>query len=161
PPTVLLKRSPATPPIGGSSRPTTRGGSSPPVPLSLRERGREGCLEFPLSGTERGSGGEDRLEPIASLHEGAPRGRVAVGAGQVEAEGVGQPVVDVEQHAGVNRIFDGVIAHTGGAQRGHVSGTLLSGREGELLEETECRAQLRVERRGAPILQHRRDQCVV
>src|SRR5437899_4743930 len=128
-----MKRSPATPPIGGSWRPTARGGSSPPVPLSRRGRGREGCLEFPLSGTERGSGGEDRLEPIASLHEGAPRGRVTVRAGEVEAEGVGQPVVNVEQHAGVNRIFDGVIAHTGGAQRGHVGGTHLGGREREFL----------------------------
>src|SRR5437899_11989097 len=95
-----MKRSPATPPIGGSSRPTTRGGSSPPVPLSLRERGREGCLEFPLSGTERGAGGGGRLEPIASLHEGGPRGPVALGAGPVEAAGVGQPGVDVEQRRG-------------------------------------------------------------
>src|SRR5438445_715792 len=35
--------------------------SSPPVPLSLRERGN--YLPCPLSGTERGSGGEDRQVP--------------------------------------------------------------------------------------------------
>ena len=37
--------------------------SSPPGPLSLRERGNDGRGEFPLSGTERGSGGEDDREP--------------------------------------------------------------------------------------------------
>src|SRR5881397_2189898 len=40
-----------------SSRPVVAPESSPPVPLSLRERGD--AIEFPLSGTERGSGGED------------------------------------------------------------------------------------------------------
>jgi len=35
------------------------GRSSPPGPLSLRERGND--LQSPLSGTERGSGGEDAL----------------------------------------------------------------------------------------------------
>ena len=35
--------------------------SSPPGPLSLRERGNEIRVSFPLSGTERGTGGEDRV----------------------------------------------------------------------------------------------------
>jgi len=45
--------------------------SSPPDPLSLRERGNDGRGEFPLSGTERGSGGEDRTGESGSGDEAA------------------------------------------------------------------------------------------
>src|SRR5438045_900755 len=46
-------------------------------------------------------------------------------------------------------------------ERREVGGTHVGGREGELLEEAEGRAQLRVERRRAPVRQHGRDQPVV
>ena len=75
--------------------------------------------------------------------------------------GIGEAVVDVEQHARMDRVLYGFIAGPGRAERREVGGTHVGGREGELLEEAEGRAQLRVERRRAPVRQHGRDQPVV
>src|SRR5439155_27042035 len=41
--------------------------SSPPDPLSLRERGNEGRRSSPLAGTERGTGGEDTRGAAATV----------------------------------------------------------------------------------------------
>ena len=53
----------SSPPGGRSSSPPGGRSSSPPGPRSLRETGNDGRGEFPLSGTERGSGGEDDRRP--------------------------------------------------------------------------------------------------
>jgi hypothetical protein len=79
----------------------------------------------------------------------------------MEAERVGEPVVDVEQHADLDRILYGLIAHAGGAEWLHVRRPHLRRGERELLEEAERRSQLRIERRGAPIGQDRLDRVVL
>src|SRR5207237_9649995 len=84
------------------------------------------------------------LQPVAPLHERAPRGRVAICAGQIPIHRVGETVVDIEEHARLDRVLDGFVAHARGAEWGQVGGAHLSGRERELLEEAERGAQLRV-----------------
>ena len=79
----------------------------------------------------------------------------------MEAERVGEAIVDVEQHARVDRVLNGIIADAGGAERGEVGRTHVGGREREFLEEAERRPQLRIERSRAPVCQHRRDQLVI
>jgi len=83
------------------------------------------------------------------------RRRVASGIGQVPAERIGEPVVDVEERAHVDRVFDGFIRQTGGSQGRDIGGSHLVGVEGEFLEKPERRAQLRVEWRRAPIVDDR------
>src|SRR2546426_513201 len=60
------------------------------------------------------------LELIAPSQQRAPRGRVAVRAGQMEAERIGEPVVEVEQHADLDRVLNALIAHAGGAEWLHI-----------------------------------------
>jgi len=79
----------------------------------------------------------------------------------VEAERIGEAVVDVEQHANLDRIFYGLIAHAGGAEWFHVRRPHVRRGERELLEEAEGGTQLRIERRGAPIRQDRFDNQLV
>jgi hypothetical protein len=76
----------------------------------------------------------------------------------MEAERVGEAVVDVEQHADLDRILYGLIAHAGGAEWFQIRRPDVRRGERELLEEAERRAQLRIDRRGAPIGQDRCDQ---
>src|SRR5207237_567360 len=67
---------------------------------------------------QHAASGTGVLQPIAALHQRAPRGRVAVRPGQVPLHGIGQAVVDVEQHANLDRVLDALVAHAGGAERG-------------------------------------------
>jgi len=79
----------------------------------------------------------------------------------VEAERIGEAVVDVEQHAHLDRVLDGLIGHAGGAERTQIRRPHVRRRERELLEEAEGGTQLRIGGRGAPIGQDRLDQLVV
>jgi len=92
-----------------------------------------------------------RLRPEARTHPDR----------KMEAERVRQAVVNVEEHADLDRILHGVIAHTGGAQWFHVRRSHVRWGERELLEEAEGRTQLGIERSGAPISQDCLDQGVV
>src|SRR3989441_11451831 len=85
--------------VSGSSR---RSAASEPVILSAA-----GAKDLPFSAL---------LQDVPTPHEGASGGRVAVRARQLEAERIGEAVVDVEQHADLNRVLDGRLAHAGGAR---------------------------------------------
>jgi hypothetical protein len=78
----------------------------------------------------------------------------------MEAERIGEAVVDVEQHADLDGIFYGLIAHAGGAEWLHIRRSHVRRSERELLEEAERRSQFRIDRRGAPIGQDCLDQVV-
>ena len=101
------------------------------------------------------------LQLIAPSQQRAPRGRVAVRAGQIEAEGIGEPVVDVEQDADLDRVLNTLVAHAGGADWLQIDRPHVRRGEREFLEEPERRPQPGIERGGAPIRQHRCDQPVV
>ena len=77
------------------------------------------------------------------------------------AHGVGEAVVDVEQHAHLDRILHGLIGHAGGAERFQIRRPHIGRRERELLEEAQGGTQLRIGRSGAPIAQDRLDQLGV
>ena len=79
------------------------------------------------------------------------RRRVARRVGKVPPQRIGKPVVDVEQGADVDRVLDGVIRKTSGTQGRDIGGTHVVRPQRELLEEPKRRAQLRVDRRGAPV----------
>ena len=101
------------------------------------------------------------LELIAPSQQRAPRGRVAVRAGQIEAEGIGEPVVDVEQDADLDRVLNTLVAHAGGADWLQIDRPHVRRGEREFLEETERGPDLGIDRRAAPIGQHRLDQLLV
>ena len=78
----------------------------------------------------------------------------------MEAERIGEPVVDVEQHADVDRVLHGFIRQAGSPEWLHVRWPYFRGSERELFEEAQRGTQLRVERRRTPVCQHRLDQLV-
>ena len=69
------------------------------------------------------------------------------------AEGVGETVDQVEAETHVQRVADGLIRDAGGPDRRNVRGTDLVGSERHLLEQIQRGSDLRLERRGTPILQ--------
>jgi hypothetical protein len=79
----------------------------------------------------------------------------------MEAERIGEAVVDVEQHTHLDCILYGLIGHAGGADWFKIRRPDIGRGERELLEETEGGTQLRVDRGSAPIGQDGLDQVVL
>src|SRR5437867_4618322 len=73
----------------------------------------------------------------------------------MEAERIREAVIDVEEHADLDRVLGSRIAHAGGTERLQIGRPHVRWGEREPLEKTEGGPDLRIDRRRAPIGQHR------
>ena len=77
------------------------------------------------------------------------------------AQRIGEPVVDVEERANVDRVLDRRIGKSHRAERSDIGGAHLFRPQRQFFEKAERRAQLRVERRAAPVIDHCFDEPVI
>src|SRR5512145_817854 len=77
------------------------------------------------------------------------------------AERIRHSVINIEQRADVDCVFDGLVADAGGAQRGDVGRAHVVRMERQFLEEAERRAQFGIEGRGAPIVHDRAYEPII